>query len=146
MNSFAEIYPYLKVIHILSIILWMVGMLYLPRIYAYHAEAIVGSETDAVYQTMEKRLLSHLLTPNLIVVFITGILLIFAIGGQVGGWFHLKFLLVILLGGLHGMLSKHRKNFANGENTKEASFFRTLSFISAGFMTVIVFLVVVKPF
>jgi protoporphyrinogen IX oxidase len=145
-STLVEIYPYLKTIHILSITLWMLGMLYLPRIYAYHAETQSGSETDTTFQTMETRLIKSLLTPTMILVFITGILLIFAVGGQVGGWFHLKFVLVILLAGLHGMLSKHRKNFANGTNTKEASFFRTLSLISAGFMIVIVFLATVKPF
>ena len=146
MSSLAEIYPYLKTIHILSITLWMLGMLYLPRIYAYHADTLAGSDTDTTFQTMEERLLRSLLTPCMILVWITGILLIFAIGGQVGGWFHLKFVLIILLSGLHGMLSKHRKNFINGENTKEAPFFRTLSFISAGFMVVIVFLAGLKPF
>lgn len=146
MSALAELYPYLKTIHILSITLWLLGMLYLPRIYAYHAEVLAGSETDTTFQTMETRLLKNLLTPIMIVAFITGILLIFAIGGQIGGWFHLKFILVILLAGLHGMLSKHRKNFAAGENTKAPSFFRTLSLISAAFMIVIVFLAVVKPF
>ena len=145
-STLAEIYPYLKTLHILTITLWMLGMLYLPRIYAYHAETLSGSEADTTFQTMETRLLKSLLTPTMILVFITGILLIFAVGGQVGGWFHLKFVLVILLSGLHGMLSKHRKNFANGTNTKKTSFFRTLSLISAGFMIVITFLAVVKPF
>ena len=146
MSALAEIYPYLKTLHILSIILWMLGMLYLPRIYAYHAEALAGSETDTVFQTMETRLLKNLLTPIMIIAFITGILLIFALGGQVGGWFHLKFILVILLAGLHGMLSKHRKNFATGQNTKDPKFFRTLSHISTAFMIIIATLAVVKPF
>lgn len=146
MSTLTELYPYLKTIHILTIILWMLGMLYLPRIYAYHAQTLAQSETDTTLQTMEQNLFRSLLTPCMILAFITGILLLFAVGGQVGGWFHLKFLLVILLAGLHGMLSKHRKNFATGQNTKNAPFFHTLSFISAGFMIVIVFLAVVKPF
>ena len=87
MSALAEIYPYLKTLHILSIILWMLGMLYLPRIYAYHAEVLAGSETDTIFQTMETHLLKNLLTPIMIVAFITGILLIFALSGQVGGWF-----------------------------------------------------------
>lgn len=146
MSSLAELYPYLKTVHIISICLWMLGMMYLPRLFSYHADAPVGSEMDTTFQTMEQGLVGRLLTPAMIVVFLSGFLVFFAMGGQVGGWFHLKFLLVILLAGLHGMLSKHRKNFANGTNVKTAAFFRTLSFISAAFMIVIVFLTVVKPF
>lgn len=146
MSSLAEIYIYLKALHIISIILWMLGMLYLPRLYAYHAETSPNSEADTLLQTMEQRLSRTLITPSMILAFVTGILLIFSVSWQLGGWFHLKFLLVILLAGLHGILSKHKKNFANGTNQKDASFFRTLSFISAGFMIVIVILAVIKPF
>lgn len=146
MSSLAEIYIYLKALHIISIILWMLGMLYLPRIYSYHAAAAPNSEADTLLQTMEQRLSRTLITPSMILAFVTGILLIFSVSWQLGGWFHLKFLLVILLAGLHGMLSKHKKNFANGTNQKDASFFRTLSLISAGFMIVIVILAVIKPF
>lgn len=146
MSSLAGYYLLLKAAHLITIIGWMVGLLYLPRLFAYHAEATVGSETDTTFQQMEHNLLRLLLTPCMAIVFLTGILLIVAVSGQIGGWFHVKFLLVLALGGLHGMMSTQRRKFERGENTKTGSYYRTLSHIIAFIMVVILLLAVLKPF
>ena len=146
MSSLMEYYLLFKAAHLITIIGWMVGLLYLPRLFAYHAEATVGSDTDTTFQQMEHNLLRLLITPCMIIVFLTGILLVIAISGKVGGWFHVKFLLVLLLAGLHGMMSAQRKKFERGENTKTASYFRTLSHITTFIVVVILLLAVLKPF
>ncbi|MDP6040708.1 MAG: CopD family protein [Candidatus Latescibacteria bacterium] len=146
MSSLTQYYLLFKLAHFIAIIGWMVGLLYLPRLFAYHAKATPGSETDLTFQQMEHNLLRLLITPCMIIVFLTGILLLIAISAQVGGWFHVKFLLVLILGGLHGMMSAQRKKFERGENTKTASYYRTLSRITTFTMVVILFLAVLKPF
>ena len=139
-------YLWLKVVHLIAIIGWMVGILYLPRLFAYHADASAGSDTDAVFQQMEYNLMRLLLMPCMIVVFITGILLIFATGSLASGWLHTKFLLVLMLAGLHGMMSRQRKNFQRGENTRSAAYFRTFSHVTTLIVILVVVLAVLKPF
>ena len=141
--------PYLLTIHLISVILWMVGMLYLPRIFVHHAQVKAGSEADGKFQEMERGLVNAVLTPAMIVAFVTGIMLIVAtgvMGPGNGGWLHTKLLLVVLMAGLHGMMSKFRKNFAQGQNTKSEGFYKNLNKIPGILMVLIVWLVVMKPF
>ncbi|MCC7261047.1 MAG: CopD family protein [Candidatus Latescibacteria bacterium] len=141
--------PLLITIHLIAVMLWMVGMLYLPRIFVYHTQVQPGSEADGKFKEMEQGLMAVLLTPAMIIVFITGILLIVAtgvMGPGNGGWFHTKLLLVVLLGGLHGMMSKFRKDFAKGQNTKSEGFFKTLNKVPGVLMAFIVWLVIMRPF
>ena len=145
MNLLTEYYLWLKTVHLIAIIGWLIGLLYLPRLFSYHADA-VGSDMDATFQRMERNLLRLLLLPCLIVVFITGLLLIVAIGGKMAGWLHAKLLLVLILAGLHGMMSRQRKIFQCGENTKSAAYFRTVSSITTFIAIIIVALAVLKPF
>lgn len=145
MNLLMEYYLWLKTVHLIAIIGWMIGLLYLPRLFAYHADA-VGSDMDATFQRMERNLLRLLLRPCLIAVFITGILLILAIGGKMAGWLHAKLLLVLILAGLHGMMSRQRKTFQRGENAKSATYFRTVSSVTTLIAIIIVALAVLKPF
>ena len=145
MNFPLEYYLWLKTVHLIAIIGWLIGLLYLPRLFAYHADA-VGSDMDATFQRMERNLLRLLLLPCLIVVFITGLLLIVAIGGKMAGWLHAKLLLVLILAGLHGMMSRQRKIFQRGENTKSAAYFRAVSSVTALIAIIIVALAVLRPF
>ena len=145
MNFPLEYYLWLKTVHLIAIIGWLIGLLYLPRLFAYHADA-VGSDMDATFQRMERNLLRLLLLPCLIAVFITGLLLILAIGGKMAGWLHAKLLLVLILAGLHGMMSRQRKIFQRGENTKSAAYFRAVSSVTALIAIIIVALAVLKPF
>ena len=145
----SENIPYLLTIHLIAVILWMVGMLYLPRIFVYHAQVQAGSEADGKFKEMERGLMTVVLTPAMIVSFVTGIMLIMAtgvLGPGNGGWLHTKLLLVVLLGGLHGMMSKFRKNFDQGQNTKSVGFYKTLNKIPGILMVLIIWLVMMKPF
>ena len=139
-------YLWLKVVHLIAMIGWMIGILYLPRLFAYHADASADSDTDAVFQQMEYNLLRILIMPCMIVVFITGILLIIATGSMASGWLHTKILLVLMLAGLHGMMSRQRKNFQRGKNTRSADYFRTFSHVTTLIVILVVALAVLKPF
>ena len=146
MSSLVGYYLWLKVVHLIAMIGWMVGILYLPRLFAYHADASAGSDTDATFQQMEYNLMRLLLMPCMIVVFITGILLIVATGSLANGWLHTKILLVLMLAGLHGMMSRQRKQFQRGENTRSAAYFRTFSHVTTLIVILVVALAVLKPF
>ena len=146
MNFLTEYYLWLKTVHLIAIIGWLIGLLYLPRLFAYHADAAVGSDTDATFQRMERNLLRLLLLPCLIAVFITGLLLIFAIGVEMAGWLHAKLLLVLVLAGLHGAMARQRKKFQRGENAKSAAYFRTVGHVATLIAVILVALAVLKPF
>ena len=139
--------PYLVTLHLIALILWMVGMLYLPRIFVYHAQVQTGSEADGKFKEMERGLMAALLNPAMIVTFVTGILLIVAMPGYMQqGWLHSKLLLVLLMGGVHGMLSKFRKNFDQGQNIKSEGFYKKLNLVPGILIVLIVWLVIMKPF
>lgn len=142
-------YLWLKAIHIISVITWMAGLLYLPRLYVYHTQVPVESDAYKIFKTMERRLLKVIINPSGIFAFITGLLLVAATGAGIlgkGGWMHAKFLLVVGLGVLHGMLSRYRKDFVRGENKHSEKFYRILNEVPTVLMIAIILLVVLKPF
>jgi putative membrane protein len=142
-----DYYLLIKSLHIISVISWMAGMLYLPRLYVYHADAKKGGELDETLKIMERRLLRFIINPAMIFTLIFGVILITIIGAEgLGGWFHVKFLLVIGMFGVHGMLSKYRKDFERGENKHTAKFYRILNEVPTVLMIAIVILAVMKPF
>ena len=118
----------------------------LPRYLAYHCECAVGSEEDQKWIDRERRLMRIIINPAMIVTWILGIMLVVNIGMSAGGWLHAKLLLVVLLSGFHGMLSKYRKAFEKGERTKDSKFFRRINEVPAIFIFAIVLLVVPKAF
>ena len=140
-----EFYDIAKILHILAVISWLAGLLYLPRIFVYHAQVAVGSETDLIFQTMEKRLLRYIMLPSMLLVFIFGFYLAFQIGFEFI-WLHIKLTLVLILAGFHGFLSRCRKNFAKGENEYSQKFYRIINEIPTVLMIFIVALVILKPF
>ena len=147
--ALAPYYLWLKVIHLVSVIAWMAGLLYLPRLFVYHTQVAVGSEADEKFRIMEKNLLRGIINPAAMVVFAVGILLIFVTGAGMpgsGGWMHAKLALVLGLGAAHGMMSKYRKGFERGENQKSETFYRRLNEVPAVLMVIIVILVVIRPF
>lgn len=142
-------YLWLKVVHILAVISWMVGMLYMPRLFVYHAEAGPGSPQAATFAVMERRLQKAIMLPALIVTWITGLWL--AIAGHWftlphNGWLHGKLLLVVLLTGVHGFLAAERKKLAAGTSRHDSRFFRIVNEVPTVLLIGIVILVVVKPF
>lgn len=140
-------YPWLMAFHIISVIAWMAGMFYLPRLYAYHADAAPGSDKSETFKIMERRLLRIIINPAMILTFLFGGLMIAAnpdLAHQ--GWFHAKLLLVLMMTGLHGAFAKWRKVFARDENRRPARFYKIWNEAPTLLMIFIVILAVVKPF
>jgi len=138
--------PWLKALHVIVVISWMAGMLYLPRLFVYHADAPKGSALSETFKVMERRLLKGIVNPSMILVFLTGITLAFLTGYWQAPWLQAKFALVLGLGGLHGYLARCVRAFAADANDRCARFYRVLNEVPAGLMILIVVLVVVKPF
>jgi putative membrane protein len=141
-------YLWLKAFHLISVISWMAAMLYLPRLFVYHAEANQkNKEPIATLKVMERRLLKFIMNPAMGATWLFGGLMIFANPALFeGGWLHVKLTAVILLSGMHGMMSKWQRQFANDQNTKSAKFYRIMNEVPTAFMILIVIMAVVKPF
>jgi putative membrane protein len=139
-------YAWVKAFHLIAVISWMAGMLYLPRLFVYHSETQKGSIQSDTFKIMERRLLKAIINPAMIVTWILGLVLIWQGGWITSGWLHAKFLLVIALSGVHGFLSKTVREFAADRNLRPARFYRMLNEVPTVLMIVIVILVIVKPF
>ena len=137
---------WLKAFHIIAVIAWMAGMLYLPRLFVYHSAADVGSIQSETFKVMERRLLRAIMTPAMIATWLLGLWLAYQGGWFKAPWLHAKFLLVILLSGVHGMLSRYVKDFAADKRRKSAKFYRIINEVPTVLMILIVILAVVKPF
>jgi len=143
-----SLYPWIKAFHIMSVISWMAGMFYLPRLFVYHAErGPVGSELDQTFQVMEAKLLKVIMGPAMIASWVFGLLLIgmgvFDFGA---GWSWIKLVSVIAMTGTHVWLSRLCKDFAAGQNMRNGRYFRMLNEVPTVLMFVIVIMVVVRPF
>jgi putative membrane protein len=139
-------YLWIKAFHVIAVISWMAGMLYLPRLFVYHCESPKGSIQSDTFKIMERRLLKAIITPAMIVTWVLGIVLVWQGGWITAGWLHAKIALVLILSGVHGFLSKTVKTFAADKNTRPAKFYRMINEIPTVLMIVIVILVIVKPF
>ena len=138
---------WVKALHILSVIAWMAGMLYLPRLFVYHSVAEIGSVQSETFKVMERRLLRGIINPAMIASYIFGFWMVFAGWVDISaGWLHLKLTMVLLLTVCHGVLAKHTKLFAQDKNTKPQKFFRIINEVPTVLMIIIVIAVVVKPF
>ena len=144
----ADVYPWVLALHIVSVIAWMAGMLYLPRLYVYHCERDPGSEADEMLKTMERRLLRAIVNPAMIAVFLTGGLLLLTPGvvDWASGWIYVKLLLVLGLSAVHGAFAAWRRAFEEGRNRYSRCFYRFVNEVPTVLMIGIVVLVVVKPF
>ncbi|MGY4752479.1 protoporphyrinogen oxidase HemJ [Pannonibacter sp. Q-1] len=141
-----DLYLWLKSLHVISIIAWMAGMLYLPRLFVYHCSAEPGSAQSETFKVMERRLLKAIINPAMIASWIFGLWLAYEINAFRDGWFHAKLTLVLLMSGAHGYLAGRVKVFARDENTKPAKFYRILNEGPTVLMILIVILVIGKPF
>jgi putative membrane protein len=139
-------YVWLKAFHIIAVISWMAGMLYLPRLFVYHTAAEPGSVQSETFKVMERRLLRGIINPAMIATWILGLLLAWEGGWYRSPWLHAKILLVLAMSGVHGMLARYVKNFAADRNTKSQRFYRLINEVPTLLMILIVILVVVKPF
>ncbi len=143
-----ELYPWLKVGHIVSLIAWMAGMFYLPRLYVYHAEqAVAGSDLDKTFQVMERKLLKLIMNPAMISTWVFGLLLIvMGVFDWSAGWSWIKLGGVIAMTGVHGWLGARRRDFAEGRNTRAGRTYRIANEVPTLLMLLIVVMVVVRPF
>lgn len=145
---FDILYPWLKAFHLIAVIFWMAGLLYLPRLFIYHSVAQAGGELEAKMEEAEVKLLRIIMNPAMIVAFVLGLILIGynASAGGVALWLWVKVVLAFSLIGYHGFLAKTRKGFLNGGRPKSEKFFRRINEIPALVTIVIVILAIVQPF
>jgi putative membrane protein len=139
-------YEWLKAFHVIAIIAWMAGMLYLPRLFVYHCEAEPGSKQSETFKVMERRLLKAIINPAMIVSWALGIWLAWQGGWYLSGWFHAKLVLVLALSGMHGAFVCWARDFAADKNRHSQKFYRIINEVPTILMIGIVLLVVVKPF
>lgn len=142
-------YEWLKAFHLIAVIFWMAGLLYLPRLFVYHSASKPGGELEAKMIEAAQKLMRIIMNPAMIIAFILGLVLIFGynVGNLTGSiWLPVKLVLVFALMGYHGFLAKQRKLFAAGERPKSEKFFRAINEIPAIFTIIIVIMAIVKPF
>ena len=137
---------WLKALHVIAVISWMAGLLYLPRLFVYHAEAGPGTPQSETFKVMERRLLRAIINPAMMVTWIAGLWLAWKGFGFMGGWLHAKLGLVVLMSAVHGYLSGAVRKFAEDRNEKPARHWRIVNEIPTLLMIAIVILVIVKPF
>jgi putative membrane protein len=144
-------YEWIKAFHIIAVIAWMAGMLYLPRLFVYHCAAEKGSVQSETFKVMERRLLRAIINPAMIATWLLGLWLAWngpdsRFGWFASPWLHGKIVLVLVLSALHGMLAKWRKDFAVDNNRHSERFYRIINEVPTILMIGIVILAVVKPF
>jgi len=139
---------WIKAFHIIAVISWMAGLLYLPRLFFYHCDTTPGTAEWERFKTMERRLLRIIVNPAMIAVWVLGVTLALtpASGGPFQGWLIAKFVLVLGLSAVHGMFARWRRDFANGRNRHGKRFYAGWNEVPAVLMIAIVILAVVKPF
>ena len=142
-----NIYLLFKSIHLIAVISWMAGLLYLPRIFVYHSENIKNMNSSNIFKIMEKKLFYYIMTPAMILSWIFGLILIFTLGFSVFNelWIQLKLIFVILLTIYHFYLGKCVSNFAINQNNSSSKFYRIINEIPTILLIIIVFIVVFKP-
>jgi len=142
----AGLYPWFKAFHVIAVIAWMAGMLYLPRLFVYHCGAEQGSRQSETFKVMERRLLRAIINPAMVISWALGLWMVYDGAWISAHWLHLKLLLVVALSGIHGMLARWTGDFAADRNRHSERFYRVINEVPAVLMTGIVILVVIKPF
>ena len=147
----AGLYLWLKALHIIAIIAWMAGMLYLPRLFVYHCAAEIGSVQSETFKVMERRLLRAIINPAMIATWVFGLWLAWLgpdsrYGWFASGWLWAKIVLVLALSAVHGLLARWMKDFAHDRNRHSQKFYRIINEVPTVLMILIVLLVVLKPF
>jgi len=142
---------WVKSLHVISVIAWMAGLLYLPRLFAYHAAAAKGSDAANTFEIMERRLLRGIMNPAFILTWTFGLILVFVYPAEASidwskGWVHVKATAVILMTVLHHVYALWRKDLALGRKTRAPRFYKMWNEVPAVLMVVIVIMVIGKPF
>ena len=138
-------YEWLKAFHVIAVIAWMAGMLYLPRLFVYHADTIKGSQQSETFKIMERRLLRAIINPAMVATWVFGLSIAYLQNYWLQGWFILKIILVVALSAVHGVFSRWRKDFEADRNTRPARFYRFWNEVPTLLMIAVVVVVVLKP-
>ncbi len=143
----AWLYPWTKAFHVISMVAWMAGMFYLPRLYVYHCDTQPGSAESERFKVMEYRLLRQITNPAMIATWVFGVLLVLTPGiiDWSWGWWHVKLACVLLLSGFHGALSRWRRDFLQDRNRRSQRFYRIANEVPTLLLVVIVIMVIVRP-
>src|SRR5450631_634541 len=139
-------YEWIKALHVIAVISWMAGMLYLPRLFVYHCEAEAGSKQSETFKVMERRLLKAIINPAMVVTWLAGLYLAWAGHWFSSGWLHVKLLLVLVLSGVHGFFFRFGRGFGGRRHFPSPKFHRFINEVPTVLMIGAVILVVVKPF
>ena len=142
----SALYPWLKAVHVIAVMSWMAGMLYLPRLFVYHCSASAGSQQSETFKVMERRLLKAIINPAMILTWVLGLWLSWTSGFYASAWLQAKVVLVLILSGVHGMLARYVRDFGADQNRHSEKFYRIINEIPTLLMIGIVILAVVKPF
>ena len=141
-----NLYLLFKSLHLIAVISWMAGLLYLPRIFVYHSEALHQSQKD-IFKTMERKLYNYIMMPAMLLSWLFGVLLIHSLGFTIFAelWMQIKTVAVLILTYYHFLLGKYLNNFAIDSNKKTSKFFRIMNEVPTIVLIVVVFVVVFKP-
>jgi protoporphyrinogen IX oxidase len=140
------LYEWLKALHVIAVIAWMAGLLYLPRLFVYHCEAEPGSRQSETFKVMERRLLKAIMNPAMIATWLLGLWLVWRSGLYVTHWMQAKLVLVLALSAMHGLFGRYARDFAADRNRRSQRFYRIMNEVPTALMIGIVILAVVKPF
>jgi len=148
MSAFlAEYYLWIKAVHLIFVIAWMAGMMYLPRLFVYHHQSEKGGEAERYFVQMERRLLKGIINPSMTAVWVLGILMLVANSALLSAsWFHVKLALVIAMSAIHGFYAAARRKFEAGERPRTEKFWRMMNEAPFILLIAIVILVIIKPF
>lgn len=140
-------YLWIKALHLIAVIAWMAGMMYLPRLFIYHHQSEKGGEAEAKFIIMERRLLKGIINPSMVAVWVLGILMLIAVPATLSsGWFHVKLALVVAMSGIHGFYAASRRRFEAGERPRTQKFWRIMNEAPFILLIIIIVMVIVKPF
>lgn len=140
-------YLWIKALHLIAVIAWMAGMMYLPRLFIYHHQSEKGGEAERFFVTMERRLFLGIINPSIVAVWLLAALMLCAQPDILGaGWFMVKFPMVLGISAIHGFYSRARKAFDRGERPRSEKFWRIMNEVPFVLMIVAVFMAVLKPF
>lgn len=142
-----DLYLWIKALHVIAVVAWMAGILYLPRLFVYHANVAAGSESSDLFKVMERRLTNAIMTPAMIATWVFGIWLLALTPAWLGDpWMHVKLVAVLLMTGAHGALTRWRKAFAADANIRSSKFYRIFNEVPTVLMIVVIIMVIGKPF
>jgi len=139
-------YEWIKALHVIAVIAWMAGMLYLPRLFVYHCEVPAGSPQSETFKLMERRLMRAIINPAMIATWLLGVWLVWDGGWYRAPWFHAKLVLVLAMSAIHGLYARYVRDFGDDRNRRSHKFYRIINEVPTVLMIGIVILVIVKPF